>query len=370
MSLAVAAGRRGGWAVAGNANRGEGDWRGQPAPDGDTTTRFDLAGLRWREQASWGGTFVSGGADIDRIDGSVQFDRVAPAPRTRFEADGLTVAAPHVAVDRTFELGRGWSLQPSAGVRAYAHSVVDGEVAPHAGVVARAAGGLALRARYARGVSYPGQEVVALSGLIPPLRDTWRTLRAESLQHVEAGASFTPTATTSLDAAWFRDRVTDRYVFAFPPVVAAPTFANLGDFTLRGLEVSARQRVAAGWQAFMGLTLLDASDDSLPYVPARSIVAGIAGGVGRLRIAADLQHQSSMAVLARARSGGATNASRVDGFTVVNVRPSWTLPPLDGRIELFLAVENLFDETYGYRPGYPMPGASAQVGVTISGRSR
>ena len=77
-----------------------------------------------------------------------------------------------------------------------------------------------------------------------------------------------------------------------------------------------------------------------------------------------------MAVLARARSGGATNASRVDGFTVVNVRPSWTLPPLDGRIELFLAVENLFDETYGYRPGYPMPGASAQVGVTISGRSR
>jgi iron complex outermembrane receptor protein len=352
------------------ANRGEGDWRGQPAPDGDTRTRFDLAGLRWREHASWRGTFVSGGVDIDRIDGSVQFDRVAPAPRNRFEADALTVTAPHVASERTFDLGHGWSLQPSAGVRAYAHSVFDRAIAPHAGVVARATGGLALRARYARGVSYPGQEVVALSGLIPPLRDTWRTLRPESVQHVEAGATFTPTASTSIDAAWFRDRVRDRYIFAFPPVVAAPTFTNVGDFTLRGLEVSGRQRIAARWQAFFGVTLLDASDASLPYVPERSVVTGITGALGPVRIAADLQHQSSMVVLARARTAGATNASRVDGFTVVNVRPSWTLPRSSGRFDVFLAIENLFDESYAYRSGYPMPGVSAQVGVTIRSGGR
>jgi iron complex outermembrane receptor protein len=352
------------------ANRGEGDWRGQPAPDGDTRTRFDLAGLRWRERASWRGTSLSGGVDVDRIDGSVQFDRVAPAPRTRFEADALMVTAPHLAADRTFDLGRGWSLQPAVGMRAYAHSVFDDEIAPHAGLVARAAGGLALRVRYARGVSYPGQEVVALSSLIPPLRDTWRALRPESMQHVEAGGTFTPSASTSIDIALFRDRVTSRYVFAFPPVVATPTFANLGAFTLRGVEGSVRQRLAGHWQAFLGGTVLDASDASLPYVPARSVAAGITGVIGPVRVAADLQHQSSMVVLARARTAGATNTSRVDGFTVVNVRPSWTLPSLDGRCDLFLAIENLFDEAYAYRPGYPMPGVSAQVGVTIRSRTR
>ena len=35
-----------------------------------------------------------------------------------------------------------------------------------------------------------------------------------------------------------------------------------------------------------------------------------------------------------------------------------------------VAIENLFDESYAYRPGYPMPGTSAQVGVTLRARSR
>ncbi|HTV01748.1 MAG TPA: TonB-dependent receptor [Luteitalea sp.] len=351
-------------------NRGEGDWRGQPAPDGDTRTRFALSGVRWREQASWLGASLSGGVDVDRIDGSVQFDRVAPSPRTRFEADALTLAAPHLAVDRIFDVGHGWTLQPSVGVRGYAHNVFESTLAPHAGLVARAAAGLSLRARYARGISYPGQEVVALSGLIPPLRDTWRSLDPERVDHVEAGASYAPSAGTSVDVAWFRDEVSNRYVFAFPPVVSAPTFTNLGRYDVDGLEASVRQRVAAGWQAFVGLTVLRASERGLPYVPERSVSAGVTGGIGAVRVAADVQHQSSMTVLARSRTAGAPNTSRVDGFTVVNVRPSWVVPAWQQRAEVFVAVENLFDESYAYRPGYPMPGASAQVGVTIRGLFR
>jgi iron complex outermembrane receptor protein len=351
-------------------NAGEGDWRGQPAPDGDTRTRFALAGVRWREQASWLGAHVSGGLDVDRIDGSVTYDRVAPAPDGRFDAEAFTLVAPHIAADRVVDLGRGWSLQPSAGVRSYAHSVFDSSWAPHAGLVARGFGMLALRARYARGVNYPGQEVVALAGLIAPLRDSWRTLRPETLQHVETGASFTPSAATSVDVAWFRDRVVDRYVFAFPPAVAAPTFDNLGEYTLRGLEVSVQQRVAARWQVFGALTLLDASIATLPYAPDRTLAAGVTGGFGPVQLAADVQHQSAMHVLAQSRAFGAVNTERVEGFTVVNLRPSWLLPGLSGRADLFLAVENVFDEAYAYRPGYPMPGASAHVGVTWRLRPR
>jgi iron complex outermembrane receptor protein len=34
--------------------------------------------------------------------------------------------------------------------------------------------------------------------------------------------------------------------------------------------------------------------------------------------------------------------------------------------EVFLAVENLFDRDYEYRPGYAMPGISGQLGLSAS----
>lgn len=351
------------------ANRGEGDWRGQPAPDGDTRTRFALAGLRWREAVrAWGDVQVSVGLDVDRIDGDVRFDRVAPAPRTRFEAEALRLVSPHVAVDRVFAVGRSWSLQPSVGVRLYDHSVFASATAPHAGIVVRRGDGLALRVNGARGLSYAGQEVVALSQLIPALGTSWRQLAPEEVAHVEVGAAWTPRQGTAIDVAWFRDAYANRYVFAFPPVVARPTFTNLGRHQVRGLEATVHQDLVRGWRAFTGVTLLDASLPQLPYVPDRAIVAGLTGQVGPVRVAVDLQHQSAMTVLARARAATGTNPARVDGFTVVHARPSWVLPKGDGRVELFVAIENLFDAAYAYRPGYPMPGAAAQIGVVVRTR--
>ncbi|BCS34415.1 TonB-dependent receptor [Luteitalea sp. TBR-22] len=348
------------------ANRGEGNWRGQPPPDGDTFTRFALSGVRWREEVlAWAGVHVSAGLDVDRIDGDVRYDTVPPVPPSRFEGDTLTIVGPHVAADRVVPIGGTWSIQPSAGVRVYDHSVFPSAASPHAGLVVRAGGVLAARVSYARGLSYPGQEVVALSGLIPPLGQSWRQLEAEQVDHVEVGVALTPRRGTSVDAAVFHDEYARRYVFAFPPRVARPTFLNLGAHTVRGLDVSVQQDLGAGWRAFVGGTLLDASIPSLPYLPERSIVAALTGRFGPLQLAVDVQHQSAMTVLARARTATAVNPQQVDGFTVVNARPSVTLPRSGGRADLFVAVENLFDTTYAYRPGYPMPGASVQVGVAL-----
>jgi iron complex outermembrane receptor protein len=47
------------------------------------------------------------------------------------------------------------------------------------------------------------------------------------------------------------------------------------------------------------------------------------------------------------------------------VRPAWRLPWLEGRATVFAAIENLFDTAYAYRPGYPMPGTSLQVGISV-----
>jgi iron complex outermembrane receptor protein len=34
--------------------------------------------------------------------------------------------------------------------------------------------------------------------------------------------------------------------------------------------------------------------------------------------------------------------------------------------EVFVSVDNLFDNKYAYRPGYAMPGISGQVGIAAS----
>lgn len=348
-------------------NRGNGDWFNQPAPDGDTLTAFSMAGIRWRgHAAAWHGGRLSAGLDVDSTAGDVRFNRVAPAPHTTYDAERLTLTSPFVAVDHGLALGDGWSFTPSAGLRIYAHSVFDRAIAPSAGVVARHGDALRLHLTYARGVNYPGQEVVVLSHLIPPLGESWRTLEPERMDHVEGGVSFAPTSATTIDASVFDDRVSHRYVFGFPPAVPRPQFTNLGNHRIRGAELSVRHVVSDDWHVFGGLTLLDPSLDTLPYAPARAFVAGVTGRRGPVRLTVDLQAQTRMHVLAAARTAGSANVQQVDGFTVVNVRPSWRLPWLDGRAEVFAAIENLFDEAYAYRPGYPMPGVSAQVGVSVA----
>ena len=64
----------------------------------------------------------------------------------------------------------------------------------------------------------------------------------------------------------------------------------------------------------------------------------------------------------------ATSQVAVDGYTLLHVRtsrafsfgtPGWIM-------ELHLDGENLTDETYEFRPGYPMPGRSWMAGVTLT----
>lgn len=351
-------------AITAYANKGEGNWLGQTGLDGDTLSSFALSGVRVTEDmAPWRNGRVSAGLDIDRIGGDVAFNRVAPAPTASFEGPTLTVMAPHVGVEQTIPAGRRWALVPSAGVRLYKHSDLDSVAAPHVGLVARSAR-LMLRANASRGVTYPGQEVLVLSSLIPPLGTTWTSLKPEVLDHVELGATLVPTERTTIDVAWFTDALKDRYIFAFPPAVAFPQFTNLGDYSVRGLEASVRQSVRE-WNVFAGLTILDPTLASLPYAPKQSFVFGLNGGHGPFRLSIDAQAQSSMRVFGQERAGGAANTESVKGFVVVNARPSWAPPAMHGRAELFASFENLLNADYAYRPGYPMPGTSVQVGVSL-----
>lgn len=93
---------------------------------------------------------------------------------------------------------------------------------------------------------------------------------------------------------------------------------------------------------------------------------GLNGQAGPLRLAFDLQAQSSMRALNRARVVGVAITEQVGGFAVAHGRLALPLPALGRHGEVFLAVDNLFDRAYAYRPGYPMAGRSGLLGVAAS----
>ena len=349
------------------SNSGEGNWLNQPALDGDTLSKFRMSGLRWKEQFSpWASGTVIAGVDHDQISGDIQFNRVAPAPQSHFDAPTFKITSPYVSLNQQIALNHNWSLVPSAGVRFYDHSEFKSKLAPHAGL-SLVSEKLTVFANVSRGINYPGMETTVLSSLIQPLGTSWKKLSAEELDHAEIGFKFLPTESTQIDASVFNDKVKNRYVFGFPPdVPPPPQFINLGSYRMRGTELAIRQTIARNWTAFGGLTLLDPSIDNLPYAPKRAFTAGVNGKIGPIRIAFDTQYQSEVWALNRARAAGAINTDKVSAFTVANTRVSYPVSGLGKKGEVFAAIENIFDRTYAYRPGYPMPGRWGQVGLSAS----
>lgn len=271
---------------------------------------------------------------------------------------------PHAALSQAIDLNQDWTLTPSAGIRSYDHNVYESSTAPHAGVLLSTTD-VEFRANVSRGINYPGLETSVLSHLIPALGQSWKELEPEQLDHQELGVKFNPTSSATLDLAVFKDKLKDRYLFAFPPAVSQPAYVNLGDYDMRGVEATWQQNWNQHWSSFVGFTSLDPSLKSLPYAPERSISVGTTYETGPWRLSADAQYQSSMYVLQEERVEGASNVEQVDGFTVVNLRVGHAVPQLGEVGEVFVAVENLFDRDYAYRTGYSMPSTSAQLGVKM-----
>ena len=345
-------------------NSGVGLWHHNPN-GADVRSTFDMSGLRWREQlAPWAGGELVAGWDVDQMSGTVAFNGF-----TAYDSETLRLNSPYAALSHTLALGSGWQLTPSAGARYYRHSVYGGSTAPHAGLVLQQGETLALRLNAARGLNHPGLDAGLLNAIVPPLAGaptSWRNLNPERMDHLEAGLRWAPSAGAVLDVALFRDQLKDRYVFAFPPAVSLPSFTNLGNYSVRGAELSWQQALGRQLQLYASATLLDASVADLPYAPQRAGTLGLTWRQGPWRLSADAQAQSGMSVLNRARADGAPNTARSSGFGVLNLRTAYALPALGPRGEVFLALENLTDRAYGYRPGYPMPGRSAQLGLSLS----
>ncbi len=148
------------------------------------------------------------------------------------------------------------------------------------------------------------------------------------------------------------------------PSVSA--IADLGAYRMRGADLAVRQQLGRDWSVFSGFTLLDPSINNLPYAPEKALTLGVNGRIGPFSIALDGQYQSEVWALNRARAAAAVNNQRLSAFTVVNARFGYAVPMLGKAGEVFVALENLFDRDYQFRPGYPMAGRSAQLGLAAS----
>ncbi|MDN5752092.1 MAG: TonB-dependent receptor [Nitrosospira sp.] len=348
-------------------NRGEGNWLNQAGLEGDQFNNFQMTGVRWKEEFSlWRGGTIVAGLDSNWVSGNSQFNRIAPAPQGSFNSPTFRVTSPYVALSQHIDLGNGWSLVPSVGIRVYDHNIFETRTSPHAGL-SLISERVTIFGNVSRGIHYPGLEAPVLSTLIPPLGQTWKQLAAEELNHAEVGVKLTPVYSTQIDISLFVDQVKNRYIFGFPPhVPPPPQFLNLGTYVMRGAEIAIRQNITPNWTVFGGLTLLDPSIDNLPYTPKRAVTAGINGQMGPIRLTIDTQYQSSILALSRQRAAGVSNTEHVDSFVIMNARVAHRLPMLGKRGEIFVAMENLLDADYAYRPGYPMPGRWGQIGLAAS----
>lgn len=353
---------------------GEGNWldhpsNSNPAVNTNTLSSFDTFGLSWKEQIiSWDGGTITVGLDSDWLSGNVT-DSVDLAFTSQgyYETPTFRITSPYLSITQVFDINENWSLVPSAGIRYYNHSEFEEQISPHAGV-SLVSEKLTLYANISRGINYPGLEVATLSKYIAPLGNTWKNLSPEQVEHGEIGFKATPFESTQIDVSFFNDRIKNRYIFAFPPLVSFPQFKNFGTYTMRGFEVSVQQDITENWRVFGSLTMLDPSIDNLPYVPKTAVSGGIIGKIEDVRLAIDAQYQSETMTFnnkARNANVGGSGAN-VSSLIVLNARAGYPIPQLGEKGEIFISGENLLDRDYEYRPGYPMPGIWGQIGIAAS----
>lgn len=353
------------------ATVGEGDWLHQPTTTPGVTedlfNDFLFLGCKLRETVEpWAGGEVVGGVDLDYTQGDYD-EKMSDGTRDRWPSHDFTILSPYLCVSHRLGEEEGLHVTPSAGVRFYHNSDFDPEWAPHAGVVAGYAD-TECYANYARGVVYPGLEVAVLAEkVIPALGDSWKDLHAERVDHFEVGVRQAFGDTVVVDVSLFQDEGRDRYVIRVPPP-PPPVFDNLETFTIRGIEAAVDVRPHPKLTLFAGGTYLDTNPSDLPYAPEWSVSLGLNWSfLDRFRLSVDGNYSASMFVSPQARRGGEENQEKVDSSILVNAKLSCRLTAAEAKVEweVFVAGENLTDENYEYRPGYPMPGINGMIGTTL-----
>lgn len=316
-------------------------------------------GLRWRESVSpwpggelvfgldndiYGGRFVEGHPDNDRQATDLQFRNTAPYALLAHTFAGNIEVTPSMGVryNDSRYFGGQWGAQAGLKIDFSRHS---------------------LYANYAHGFNLPGvYAAVSYSGW--GRGDQWQELEAETIDHMELGWLVSLGTSLQLSASVYRDEV-DNAIRFVPPPPPPPLFANIGAYTVRGLELSLQAEPVDRLAFFLGGTLSDADPENVPDLPRTTAVGGVTwAGVNGWRINLDLQWVDERYVL---NPRFASSQAMVDAYVLANtkIEVPWSVFGLDLDGSVFAFVENLTDEAYEHRIGYPMPGRMIQIGIDI-----
>jgi iron complex outermembrane receptor protein len=356
-------------------NTGKGNLNNDVQTNGWGTSQnsFQMSGMRWKESINtWQGGNLVMGLDYDQSSGSVSTTPIAygtqtlSSTTTKTDLPTFRMTSPYVGFNQTFNLSDRWSLVPSAGVRNYQNNQYASKNAPYGGV-SLVSDAVTLFANASKGINYPGLEGPALAaGTGLNLGTSWKNLSAEEMNHLEVGGRFYPDKKSRVDVSLFQDAITNRYVSSLNWMGGTGYWYNLGGYTMRGTELSAQREIIPELTIFGGWTYLNNnSTANLPYVPQNAFNAAVTGYVGKFRLSVDAQYQTAFYALNSNRDG-TLNTQKMDGFVVANARVSYPIPELGKKGEVFVMVENLFNQPYSYRQGYPMPGTWGSVGLSAS----
>ena len=321
------------------------DWRNHgvrirettaPWPGGELVTGFD--------HDVYGGEFVERHAADDRLVTDLEFRS----------------SAPYLMVSHSF--GGEVQVIPSAGVRYTDTRFFGSEWSGQAGVRV-AVGGTTFYANAAHAFNLPGVWAAVQYGGWGR-GDQWRQLEAETVDHLELGVVAQLGEHTSLRVGVFEDDVEDALRFV-PPPPPPPAFANVGAYTTRGVEASVQLEPVRRLRLFLGATAGETEPEDVPNAPDVTAVSGVtyAWGDG-WRASVDAEWVDERYVL---NPRFAASQALVPSYLLVNGRFAAPLP-LEGlglAGEVSLAVENLGDESYEHRLGYPMPGRTAILGAEV-----
>lgn len=353
---------------------GQGWWRqwfgGNPATPPQqliTDTTYDNYGLSWSERVTLTDSYrLLFGTDLHDYGGEVRDDYAllptGVGPDGTFPETTFRLFEPWLAFFAEYEFSHETRLEASAGLRYASHREFDDEVGLQAGISLehkRTTVGFSA----ARAYNFPGV-YVAIFNERWRIAEDWRDLEAEVLEHVEV--SFTHRLPLKeevrLNAVLFHDWVSNRLEFSTPPPFPGD-IRNIGEYEQTGAEVSLHAEPIEGLELFFGSAWLEPNRDDIPNTPNVTLSAGATYTWKGLRLAADAQRVNKQQVI-NPRFGAPQQT--VGAYTLVNARASYTFAWDAVAWEVFAGMENIFDEDYELRPGYPLPGRTGYVGTGVN----
>ncbi len=296
-----------------------------------------------------------------------------------------TLFSPYVAVSQMFGLPEAWHFIPSAGFRYFDHNEFGDVSSYQLGLVSGYAN-TDLRMNYSRGVIYPSpvavMNLVVTGSTVTNPSQYWQNLKPEVVDHYEVGLTHTWPQIASLGATVYYDKGKDRFqTFLFGPI---PSVWNdpTGRYEIRGLELTGTVTPIKTLEIFAAATWLDVEAtgndgierDYMPYTPEFQFQAGVTWAfLNNFRLYMDMQHLRGLYQGTTARTGTLNFAklgesNKLDDITLFNAKISYLFDYKPWHLndsELFLAVNNMFNEEYEYARGYPMPGITVFAGFSI-----